>query len=125
MATKQHTIAVIFEAVPDNGKKQEYLDMAAKLGAELEKIKGFISIERFQSIYNPEKILSLSFWENEKAVKQWRNLDAHRRAQAMGRESTFQDYHIRIAQVIRDYGIHKREEAPSDSKSFHSGWPDR
>ncbi|WP_067035426.1 antibiotic biosynthesis monooxygenase family protein [Allomuricauda sp. CP2A] len=125
MATKQHTIAVIFEAAPDNGKKQEYLDMAAKLGAELEKIKGFISIERFQSIYNPEKILSLSFWENEKAVKQWRNLDAHRKAQAMGRESIFQDYHIRIAQVIRDYGIHKREEAPSDSKSFHSGWPDR
>jgi len=122
---KQHTITVIFEVEPANGKKQEYLDMAANLGAELEKIKGFISIERFQSIYNPEKILSLSVWENEEAVKQWRNLDAHRKAQAIGRESIFQDYRIRIAQVIRDYGINMREEAPPESKSFHSKRPNR
>lgn len=125
MMAKQHTITVIFEVEPANGKKQEYLDMAANLGAELEKIKGFISIERFQSIYNPEKILSLSVWENEEAVKQWRNLDAHRKAQAIGRESIFQDYRIRIAQVIRDYGINMREEAPPESKSFHSKRPNR
>ena len=125
MTAKQHTIAVLFEAEPVNGKKQEYLDIAAELGAELENIKGFISIERFQSIYNPEKILSLSFWENEEAIKQWRNLDAHRKAQDTGRESIFQNYRIRIATVVRDYGINMREEAPSDSKYFHSEQLDR
>ena len=121
MEIRQNEIAVIFEVVPANGQKQEYLDIATKLVPGLERIKGFISIERFQSIHNPDNILSLSFWENEEAIKQWRNLETHRNAQTKGRESIFKDYRLRIAQTIRDYGMSVRDEAPSDSKSFHNG----
>lgn len=92
------------------------MDIAQSLKSELEKINGFISIERFQSIYNPEKILSLSFWKNEEAIREWRNLEMHRNAQSKGREFIFKDYHLRIAQVIRDYGQFDRNEAPTDSK---------
>ena len=119
MSEKQHSIAVIFEVMPAPGKKQEYLDIAAALRPELEKIDGFISIERFQSIYNPDKILSLSFWRDEAAIRQWRNLELHREAQVKGRAHIFQDYHLRIAGVIRDYGMFDREEAPGDSRAFH------
>jgi pimeloyl-ACP methyl ester carboxylesterase/heme-degrading monooxygenase HmoA len=115
----KHSIAVIFEVIPNATHKQEYLDIALSLKPELEKIKGFISIERFQSIYNPEKILSLSFWENEEAIQEWRNLEMHRNAQSKGREFVFKDYHLRIAQVIRDYGMYDRNEAPNDSKKVH------
>jgi len=114
-----HSIAVIFEVIPAEGKKNEYLDIAASLKPELEKIKGFISIERFQSIYHPEKILSLSFWESEEAIKTWRNLESHRAAQDKGRKSIFKDYHLRISTVVRDYGMFDRKEAPEDSKSYH------
>ncbi|MWB96304.1 alpha/beta fold hydrolase [Flavobacterium sp. GA093] len=117
--TNKHNIAVIFEVIPKANHKQEYLDIALSLKLELEKIKGFISIERFQSIYNPEKILSLSFWENEKAIEEWRNLEIHRNAQSKGREFVFKDYHLRIAQVIRDYGMFDRSEAPNDSKKVN------
>lgn len=119
MSEKQHSIAVIFEVMSAPGKKQEYLDIAAALRPELEKIDGFISIERFQSIYNPDKILSLSFWRDEAAIHQWRNLELHRAAQAQGRAGIFNDYHLRIAGVIRDYGMFDREEAPADSRAFH------
>ncbi|WP_143067621.1 alpha/beta fold hydrolase [Niastella yeongjuensis] len=113
-----HAIAVIFEVIPaDDSRKQVYLNIAASLKPELEKITGFISIERFQSIYHPEKILSLSFWSDEQAIQQWRNLEAHRNAQLKGREYIFKDYHLRIAQVIRDYGMFDRKEAPADSKA--------
>ncbi|OQP49831.1 antibiotic biosynthesis monooxygenase [Niastella yeongjuensis] len=111
-------MAVIFEVIPaDDSRKQVYLNIAASLKPELEKITGFISIERFQSIYHPEKILSLSFWSDEQAIQQWRNLEAHRNAQLKGREYIFKDYHLRIAQVIRDYGMFDRKEAPADSKA--------
>ena len=119
MPEKQHSIAVIFEVLPAPGKKQEYLDIAASLRPELERIDGFISIERFQSIYNPDKILSLSFWRDETAIRQWRNLELHREAQMKGRTGIFKDYHLRIAGVIRDYGMFDREEAPADSRDFH------
>ena len=119
--TNSHPIAVIFEVIPaDSACKQEYLDIAANLKPELEKIRGFISIERFQSIYHPEKILSLSFWSDEKAIQQWRNLEVHRNAQVKGREYIFKDYHLRIAQVIRDYGLFDRKEAPADQTHLRS-----
>lgn len=121
MSDNQHTIAVIFEVIFAPGKKQEYLDIAAGLRPELEKIDGFISVERFQSIQNPDKVLSLSFWRNETAIHQWRNLELHRDAQARGRANVFQDYHLRIAGVIRDYGMFDRKEAPEDSRAFHKG----
>lgn len=123
-ATNDHAIAVIFEVIPaDASCKQEYLNIAANLKPELEKIRGFLSIERFQSIYHPEKILSLSFWSDENAIQEWRNIELHRNAQLKGREYIFKDYHLRIAQVIRDYGKFDRKEAPADSKYFHERKP--
>lgn len=113
-------IAVIFEVIPNEGKKEEYLDIAAKLRPELDHIEGFISIERFQSISNPDKVLSLSFWKDEESIQQWRNLEMHRHAQAKGRNEVFKDYHLRIATVVRDYGMFDRKETPEDSSQFHS-----
>jgi heme-degrading monooxygenase HmoA len=112
-------IAVIFEVIPNEGKRQDYLDIAANLRPELDKIEGFISIERFQSLYDPEKVLSLSFWKDEESVAVWRNLETHRLAQSKGRQNIFRDYRLRIAGVNRDYGMFDRKEAPADSKAFH------
>lgn len=112
-------IAVIFEVEPHAEHKALYLEIAATLREELEQIEGFLSVERFQSLTNPEKILSLSFFENEEAVARWRNLDMHRSAQAVGRAKAFSGYRLRVASVIRDYGKELREQAPTDSKSFH------
>lgn len=113
-------IAVIFEVIPAEGGMDDYLDIAAHLRPELEKIDGFISIERFQSLSDPSKILSLSFWKDEEAIKQWRNLAVHREAQIKGRATVFKDYRLRVAHVKRDYGMFNREEVPTDSKSIHN-----
>jgi len=112
-------IAVIFEVKPHSDKKDAYLEVAAKMRAEIEKIDGFISVERFQSITDPEKLLSLSYWRDEDALNEWRALGAHRKAQTMGREIMFNDYRLRVASVIRDYGMNERDEAPEDSKALH------
>jgi len=112
-------IAVIFEVWPAAGRVQEYLDIAAVLRRELEKVDGFISIERFQSLAEPGKILSLSFWRDEHAVAAWRSLDAHREAQERGRTGVFLDYRLRVAEVRRDYGMDRREQAPRDSRERH------
>jgi heme-degrading monooxygenase HmoA len=112
-------IAVIFEVWPADGRRQEYLDIAASLKPLLERIDGFISVERFESLYEPGKMLSLSFFRDEEAIAQWRALEPHRLAQARGRSGIFNDYHLRIAAVIRDYGLRDREQAPSDSKTLH------
>ncbi|USG61464.1 antibiotic biosynthesis monooxygenase [Sneathiella marina] len=112
-------IAVIFEVYPHPEHKQQYLDIAASLRPVLEEIDGFISVERFQSLTDETKILSLSFFRDEAAVEQWRNKSKHRNAQTEGRASVFRDYRIRIASVIRDYGMNERDEAPGDSKAEH------
>jgi len=112
-------IAVIFEVEPKAKHKQQYLDIAATLRPELEHIEGFISIERFQSLTAENKILSLSFFRDEEAIKAWRNLNIHRHAQKTGRGKLFKDYRLRIAHVIRDYGMEDREQVPADSKSVH------
>jgi heme-degrading monooxygenase HmoA len=112
-------IAVIFEVVPAPGAKQGYLDLAASLRPELEKIDGFISIERFASLSNEGKILSLSIWRDEDALRQWRQFEGHRLAQARGREGIFADYRLRVASVLRDYGMTEREQAPADSRMRH------
>ena len=112
-------VAVIFEAIPGEGKKDEYFAIAEKLRPELNKIQGFISIERFQSVAHPEKILSLSFWKDEESIAQWRNVEMHRNAQAKGRRSVFSDYRLRVAQVVRDYRMKDREQTPADSKHIH------
>ena len=109
-------IAVIFEVWPADGQKQTYLDIAASLRSQLEKIDGFLSIERFQSLSDETKLLSLSFWRDEAAVAAWRNVEGHRAAQKRGREGVFRDYRLRIASVVRDYGLSERVEAPADSQ---------
>lgn len=114
-------IAVIFEVLPAAGRKEDYLHIAAHLRSTVEQVEGFISVERFQSLTDPDKILSLSFFEDEAAIARWRNLDAHRRAQSRGRGDVFQDYRLRIAHVVRDYGMFDRAEAPGDSQELHDG----
>jgi heme-degrading monooxygenase HmoA len=111
-------IAVIFEVWPESGKKQNYLDLAAALRPILERIDGF-SIERFESLNEPGKILSLSFFRDEAAVAAWRKTQDHRRAQAAGRSEIFANYRLRVASVIRDYGMQEREQAPADSRALH------
>ena len=110
-------IAIIFEVSPAEGQKTRYLDIAASLKDELAAIDGFISVERFESLTTPGKMLSLSFFESEAAVADWRNRARHRKAQASGRGGIFADYRLRVAQVLRDYGLNDRAEAPADSKS--------
>lgn len=109
-------IAVIFEVEPHPEHKQQYLDIAARLRPRLEQIDGFISIERFQSLSDENKILSLSVFRDEAAIATWRNVEAHRTAQAAGRSSLFRDYRIRIAGIMRDYGMSDRDQAPADSQ---------
>ena len=112
-------IAVIFEVWPTETSRQEYLDIAAALRSLLDEIDGFISIERFESLAEPGKLLSLSFWRDERAVEEWRRVEEHRRAQARGRGALFADYRLRIAGVMRDYGLTRRDQAPADSRAFH------
>lgn len=104
--------AVIFEVEPAAGRQQEYLDLAAALRPELEKIDGFISVERFSSLTTPGKMLSLSIWRDEAAIKQWRQHAEHHLAQLKGRGGVFADYRLRVATVVRDYGMTERGQAP-------------
>jgi heme-degrading monooxygenase HmoA len=109
-------IAVIFEVFPAQGKKAEYLEIAAELKTQLEKMDGFISIERFASLTEEGKVLSLSFWRDEEAITAWRNLESHRLAQEKGLGGVFRDYRLRVASVSRDYGMNDRGDAPEDSQ---------
>ena len=112
-------IAVIFEVTPAPGRTQEYLDLAATLRPELESSDGFVSIERFASLTTDGKVPSLSFWRDEESVERWRNLERHRLAQARGRGGIFVDYRLRVAEVIRDYGMREPAQAPQDSRAVH------
>jgi heme-degrading monooxygenase HmoA len=113
-------IAVIFEVFPAGGRKGDYLEHAARLKAELECMDGFISVERFQSLTDPDKLLSLSFWRDEEAVACWRSRASHRAAQSAGRKGVFRDYRLRAAAVVRDYGMsERRHQAPADSRAIY------
>jgi heme-degrading monooxygenase HmoA len=112
-------IAVIFEVWPHADHRGDYFDIAADLRPHLQEIDGFISVERFESLTEKGKILSLSFWRDEAAVARWRNLEQHRAAQAKGRAGIFANYRLRVASVLRDYGMERREEAPKDSRATH------
>jgi len=112
-------IAIIFEVEPADGRKDTYLDIAASLLPMLKAIDGFISVERFESLAKPGKILSLSFFRDEAAVMAWRNTLQHREAQAAGRGGVFADYRLRVAHVLRDYGLNERDQAPADSRAVH------
>ena len=111
-------IAIIFEVWPHPEHKQTYLDIAAQLRPLLAEVDGFISVERFESLTEPGKMLSLSFWRDAEAVAKWRQIEAHRSAQSQGRQWIFKDYRLRVAEVLRDYGLDEREQAPQDSRSY-------
>lgn len=112
-------MAVIFEVTPAPGQRGAYLDAAAALKPLLAQIDGFVSIERFESLSAPGKLLSLSFWRDEEAVARWRQQEAHRSTQATGRDHVFADYRLRVAAVVRDYGMNTRAQAPADSRAVH------
>jgi heme-degrading monooxygenase HmoA len=112
-------IAVLFEVWPAEGRRSEYLDLAAELKPLLHAVDGFISVERFESLAEPGKLLSLSVFRDEAAVQAWRSIAEHRVAQMRGRSGIFRDYRLRVSHVVRDYGLHERDEAPSDSRRAH------
>ncbi|OCW58511.1 antibiotic biosynthesis monooxygenase family protein [Hoeflea olei] len=112
-------IAVIFEVEPAEGRRDAYLAIAASMRATLQAVDGFISVERFESLTTPGKLLSLSFFRDEEAVRRWRTLEAHRDAQARGRAGVFSGYRLRVAHVLRDYGMDDRTHAPCDSRAAH------
>ena len=112
-------VSVIFEVWPHPEHKEGYLDWAAQLKPQLERMDGFISIERFQSLTDPGKLLSLQFWRDDACLTAWRNLEEHRAAQSAGRTTMFREYRLRIAEVTRDYGLDDRSQAPADSRAAH------
>lgn len=113
-------MAVLFEVTLAPGREADYLDLAAQLRPLLAQSEGFISIERFQSLSQPDKLLSLSYWRDEQALAAWRQLEAHRMAQLAGRGGVFADYQLRVAEVVRDYGMAARQQAPADSAGYHT-----
>ena len=112
-------IAVIFEFTPAAGRFPEYMDLVGGLKADLERADGFISLERFESITTKGKFVSLQFWRDEECVRKWRNLQKHREAQKKGRGGIFESYRLRIAEVLRDYTMDERAQAPKDSVKVH------
>lgn len=112
-------IAMIFEVFPAEGQKDAYLSMATEMRPLVEQIDGFVSVERFESLTTPGKLLSVSFFRDEAALAEWRRLTRHRSAQKAGRETMFSDYRLRVAHVLRDYGMTDRAEAPDDSVALH------
>ncbi|HWL80723.1 MAG TPA: antibiotic biosynthesis monooxygenase [Roseomonas sp.] len=112
-------IAVIFELWPAEGQRQDYLDLAAALREDLEGADGFLGIERFASLSDPGKLLSLSFWRDEAAIAAWRNRPGHRASQAAGRGGILADYRLRVGTILRDYGMSERDAAPADSRAAH------
>lgn len=112
--------AVIFEVEIEPEQQADYLRLASALAEQLQQIDGFISIERFQSLKQAGKLLSLSFWRDQEAIQQWRNLAEHRQAQQLGRQAIFRDYRLRVVEVMRDYGMFERHQAPVDSLQIHT-----
>ena len=110
-------IVVLFEVEPLSGKDTRYFDIAANLREELAQVDGFVSVERFQSLTRPHVYLSMSWWRDEEAVRAWRTQAAHRQGQQEGRDSVFSNYRIRVAQMLRDYSLKQRDQAPDD---FHT-----
>ncbi|MEM9762662.1 MAG: antibiotic biosynthesis monooxygenase [Pseudomonadota bacterium] len=108
-------IAVIFEVEPAEGALEGYMALAGSLKSEVEAIDGFISVERFESMTTPGKLVSISFWRDEAALEAWRNRPRHRAAQVKGRTGMMAGYRLRVASVIRDYGLEARAEAPADA----------
>ncbi len=118
MTATDSQVIVIFEVKPTKEGKAEYLKIAAELREELSKAEGFISGERYESLSEEGKLLSINVWESEQALAKWRNNQQHRQGQKRGHESLFEKYNIKVAKVIRDYSLTDREQAPADSNEF-------
>ena len=118
-AKENAMIAVLFESNPHPDQKESYLAAGSRLGPLAEAMDGFLGIERFESMTNPGKMMAISYWRDEESVRQWRNLEIHRRIQNNSRERIFANYRLRVAKIIRDYSMHDRDQAPADSKTAH------
>jgi heme-degrading monooxygenase HmoA len=94
--------SVIFEVHPQEGKKEEYLGLAKHLKPLLEAIHGFIDNERFESKRKQGWVLSPSTWRDEKSVVRWRTEAEHHAVQEKGRYEIFEDYRLRVGEVISD-----------------------
>ena len=103
-------MVVVFQVTMRDGRTQDYFDLAAELRPELEEIDGFISVERFQSLAEPGKYLSLSFWRDQAGIESWRAQRRHRAAQERGKREIFADFRISVAEVVRDYTLADRRE---------------
>jgi len=112
-------IVVVFEVTPKEGEHARYLDLAATMRPLVEEIDGFISVERFESLTHPGKLLSLSTFRDEAALDEWRKVIKHRHMQRLGRDELFEGYRLRVTSVIRDYGMEERDQAPADSLAEH------
>lgn len=111
-------IIVLFEVEIKDGKKEDYLNRAAMLKEHLKDMEGFIKAERFQSLANEKKLLSMTIWENEESVKICRNIQEHRESQMAGRMEDFEDYKITVVTPVREYGMNDRKDAPADSNEY-------
>lgn len=111
-------IVVLFEVKPTQAGLSKYLDQAVMLKEHLQGFEGFVRMERFSSLNEEGKLLSMNIWNDEKALDRWRNLMPHRMSQKMGKEKLFESYRIMVCQVIREYTDQQREEAPADSNQF-------
>mgnify|MGYP000094091323 CR=1 FL=1 len=112
-------IAMIFEFWLNDDEVDNYTPYSGKMRQLVDEIEGFISVERYRSEYDPDKILALGFFRDETAVEKWRNHPAHRQAQQLGRQKYYTNYRLRMAEVVRDYDRHNREQVPHDSQSIH------
>jgi heme-degrading monooxygenase HmoA len=102
------------------GLPDTYLDMAARLRPLLAQIDGFCR-SNDSSLTQPGKLLSLSFWRDERLPPGARSKPtAARRGR---RRALFKDYRLRIATVQRDYGLNERAQAPQDSRQVHDTPP--
>lgn len=108
-------IYVIFEVIINEGQRDKYLELASELRDDLFASDGFLKSERFLSLTNERKVLSLSIWKDEESIEKWRNKAEHRMAQRQGRELVFESYNISVASKIRSYSDIDRREAPGDS----------
>ncbi len=109
---------VLFEVIPSEEGKAQYLELAAMLKPMLEGFEGFVSMERFQSLHNENKVLSMNVWDSEEAMSRWRNTMEHRMSQLQGKTKLFESYKITVVSVVREYTHNDRENAPTDSNEY-------
>jgi heme-degrading monooxygenase HmoA len=94
--------SVIFEVNRKPERQDAYLKLAMELKPILQTIDGFIDNERFESQIRKGWLLSHSTWRDEKSVVRWRTQAQHHEVQEKGRFDIFQDYHLRVGEIVHD-----------------------